>query len=153
MAYVKPDEVRKMNPDERLKTLFDLRKELQHERGVAAMGGSPPSPGKIRQIRRQIARILTIQNEERLGIRGQTVNVTAAQAKPELVTPEMPHKGPAATAAKKAHAKRVVKHHKAAAKHAKKSPAKHAPKAKSHAKKPAAHAKPAKTAKGAKKSK
>src|SRR5688572_16120551 len=71
MAYLKPEEIRKMNGDDRTKSLKDLRGELIHERGVAAMGGSPPSPGKIRQIRRQIARILTIQQEERLGIRDQ----------------------------------------------------------------------------------
>jgi len=35
-----------------------------HERGVAAMGGAPPSPGKIRAVRRNIARILTIIGEE-----------------------------------------------------------------------------------------
>ncbi|MBI2076833.1 MAG: 50S ribosomal protein L29, partial [Euryarchaeota archaeon] len=61
-----------MNHDDRQSRLKELRGELIHERGVAAMGGSPPSPGKIRQIRRQIARILTIENEERQGIRGQT---------------------------------------------------------------------------------
>jgi len=36
-----------------------------HERGVAAMGGAPPNPGKIRALRKNIARILTIMSEER----------------------------------------------------------------------------------------
>lgn len=105
MAYVKPEEVRKMNGDERFKTLTDLRKELQHERGVAAMGGSPPSPGKIRQIRRQIARILTIQQEERLGIRGQKEKRQTARPKTEAVP--MPPKGQPALAQQKAHAYRL----------------------------------------------
>jgi large subunit ribosomal protein L29 len=35
-----------------------------HERGISAMGGSSPSPGKIRQLRQSIARILTIMQEE-----------------------------------------------------------------------------------------
>jgi ribosomal protein L29 len=40
-----------------------------HERGVAAMGGAPPNPGKIRALRKNIARILTIAHEEaRLGV-------------------------------------------------------------------------------------
>ena len=107
MAYVKPDEVRKMNGDERFKTLTDLRKELQHERGVAAMGGSPPSPGKIRQIRRQIARILTIDNEERHGIRGQKPKRQTNRPKLEAVP--MPPKGPPALAQQKAHAYRMAK--------------------------------------------
>jgi large subunit ribosomal protein L29 len=108
MAYVKPEEVRKMNGDDRLKTLFELRKELQHERGVAAMGGSPPSPGKIRQIRRQIARILTIQNEERLGIRGQTEKKLSAKPKQEAPIP-IPEKGQPAQAARKAHEYHMAK--------------------------------------------
>ena len=43
------------NAEALARRLQDLRQELMHERGVAAMGGSPPSPGKIRQLRRQIA--------------------------------------------------------------------------------------------------
>ena len=50
------------------KRLTELQDELMHERGVAAMGGAPPNPGKIRALRKNIARILTImREEERLG--------------------------------------------------------------------------------------
>ncbi len=52
-----------MSPEERLKRLSELREELMHELGLSAMGGAPPSPGKIRSLRRQIARILTVMNE------------------------------------------------------------------------------------------
>ena len=38
--------------------------ELMHERGVSAMGGAPSSPGAIRALRLNIARILTVQKEE-----------------------------------------------------------------------------------------
>ena len=48
------------------KKLTELRDELMHERGVAAMGGAPPNPGKIRALRKNIARILTIMREEEL---------------------------------------------------------------------------------------
>lgn len=53
-----------MDPAARLAKLTELRGDLMHERGVAAMGGAPPSPGKIRALRRNIARILTIIHEE-----------------------------------------------------------------------------------------
>ena len=57
-----------MDPDARSKKLSELRDELLHERGVAAMGGAPHNPGKIRALRKNIARILTIASEEqRLG--------------------------------------------------------------------------------------
>ena len=68
---LKADEIRAMTPDDRAKRLFELRNELMQERGVQAMGGSTPSPGKIRTLRREIARILTLQREEVLGIRAK----------------------------------------------------------------------------------
>jgi large subunit ribosomal protein L29 len=67
--YLRANDARVLTKDDRTKRLKDLRQELMHERGVAAMGGSPPSPGKIRQLRRQIARILTIEREDKLGIK------------------------------------------------------------------------------------
>ena len=62
-------EVRALSPDDRKTRLAELRRELMQERGVQAMGGSTPSPGKIRTLRREIARILTIDREIQLGIR------------------------------------------------------------------------------------
>ncbi|MGB1587033.1 MAG: 50S ribosomal protein L29 [Thermoplasmatota archaeon] len=59
-------ELRDMKLEQRLERLNELRHELMQERGVQAMGGSTPNPGKIRTIRRQIARILTINREEEL---------------------------------------------------------------------------------------
>ena len=64
MALLKPNEIRQMSTDERVAKLSELRNELLHERGVAAMGGAPVSPGKIRALRKSIARILTVMNEE-----------------------------------------------------------------------------------------
>jgi large subunit ribosomal protein L29 len=61
---LKAKELRDLTHEERLEKLKELKSELMHERGVAAMGGSPPSPGKIRQIRMNIAKILTIMQEE-----------------------------------------------------------------------------------------
>ena len=57
-------EIREFTHEERRDKLEELKRELMHERGVAAMGGSPPSPGKIRQIRMSIAKLLTIMREE-----------------------------------------------------------------------------------------
>jgi len=62
---LKIKEIRNMSPEEREKKLKELREELMHERGVAAMGGSPPNPGKIRQLRKSISRLLTVIGEEK----------------------------------------------------------------------------------------
>jgi large subunit ribosomal protein L29 len=61
-------EVRALAPDDRKARLAELKRELMQERGVQAMGGSTPSPGKIRTLRREIARILTIDREAQLGL-------------------------------------------------------------------------------------
>ena len=62
---LKASEIRKLNHEQKLEKLRELRNELMHERGIAAMGGAPKSPGKIRSLRADIARILTILNEEK----------------------------------------------------------------------------------------
>jgi large subunit ribosomal protein L29 len=63
MALLKTKEIRAMRPDDRRNKLRDLDDELMHERGVAAMGGAPASPGKMKAIRKNISRIITIQRE------------------------------------------------------------------------------------------
>ncbi|MFO8132563.1 MAG: 50S ribosomal protein L29 [Thermoplasmatota archaeon] len=61
---MKPSDMRDMDSSERQEQLADWRNELMEEYGRAAMGGSPQSPGRIRWIRRNIARMLTIMREE-----------------------------------------------------------------------------------------
>lgn len=67
---LKTREIREMNLDDRSKALTEARGELMHERGLAAMGGAVKNPGKIRDLRTTIARILTIQHAGELGIAG-----------------------------------------------------------------------------------
>lgn len=64
MAVLKPKEIRDMNANERKDKLYELRNELMREQGIAAMGGAPTNPGKIRALRISIARLLTIMKEE-----------------------------------------------------------------------------------------
>ncbi len=65
MANLRTKEIRAMSVDDKAKKLRELRDELMHERGTAAMGGAPANPGRIRAIRTNIARILTVQREEK----------------------------------------------------------------------------------------
>jgi large subunit ribosomal protein L29 len=64
MAGLKTKEIREMASKERKDKLYELRNELMHEKGIAAMGGAPTNPGKIRALRISLARILTIMKEE-----------------------------------------------------------------------------------------
>jgi len=65
MAIVRAKEIRGMSDDQVEKQLKDLRNELLKERAITATGGAPENPGRIRELRRTIARILTIQKEEK----------------------------------------------------------------------------------------
>lgn len=64
---LRSSEIRNMPKDERDKQLHELRSELMNEKGIASMGGQPNSPGRMRSLKRQIARIETIKREEELG--------------------------------------------------------------------------------------
>jgi len=64
MALLRTDQIREMTSDERKGKMKELRDELLRERGVSAMGGAPPNPGKIKALRTNIARLATIMREE-----------------------------------------------------------------------------------------
>jgi large subunit ribosomal protein L29 len=64
------DELRDLSETELEEELRDMQQELMHERGVAAMGGQPPDPGRIKTLRKTVARIKTILNEKRTEQRG-----------------------------------------------------------------------------------
>ena len=64
MAILRAKDIRAMSKEERAKQLKDLRNELLRQRAITATGGAPENPGKIGELRRTIARILTIQREE-----------------------------------------------------------------------------------------
>jgi len=78
MALLRSSEIREMDHEARIVKLKELRSELMHERGVAAMGGAPPSPGKIRGLRKSINRLLTIMKEEEKRKRGDKKVATEA---------------------------------------------------------------------------
>lgn len=63
MIFMKMREVRKLKYDEQEKRLKELKLELLKERGNVEMGGNVKNPGRIKTIRRDIARLLTIENE------------------------------------------------------------------------------------------
>ncbi len=64
MAILRSDEIRKMNNDERQEELDKILMELIRERAIASAGGAPESPGKMKELKRTIARIKTIQTEK-----------------------------------------------------------------------------------------
>ena len=64
MTEIHPVEVRDMTPAEREAELEELQTELLNAKAVQAAGGAPENPGQIKELRRAVARIKTIQREE-----------------------------------------------------------------------------------------
>ena len=68
MAGLGAKEIRELTPAERQKKLEELYNEMSSIRVDVATGGGTENPYKIRNVRRAIARILTIQREDELEV-------------------------------------------------------------------------------------
>lgn len=63
MAIIKKTELKQMDEKTRNSKLAELRKELIKANAQIAMGTIPENPGKIREIKKTIARINTYKNQ------------------------------------------------------------------------------------------
>ena len=68
MAILRNKDIRKLDAESRLKRISELRLEFAKEKANIAIGANVTSPGRFKEIRKTIARIKTIQNEEKGGI-------------------------------------------------------------------------------------
>ncbi len=64
MPLIRVNEIREMTPEARDAKLQELRTELTKIRTMIKAGGSIANPGRAKVLRRTIAKILTIINEE-----------------------------------------------------------------------------------------
>ncbi|MCX6769776.1 MAG: 50S ribosomal protein L29, partial [Candidatus Micrarchaeota archaeon] len=63
MAIIKVGKLRELGDEQLTARLFEYQKELNSERGILATGGRTSNPGKIAELKKTIARLLTIQHE------------------------------------------------------------------------------------------
>jgi large subunit ribosomal protein L29 len=64
MPILRMDEIRDMDVEERQERLQELRTELIKIKTMIRAGGSVENPGRVKALRKTIARILTVMNEE-----------------------------------------------------------------------------------------
>jgi ribosomal protein L29 len=57
-----------MSTEQRTAKINELRTELSHIRTMISAGGAIENPTRSRELRRTIAQLLTIENEQKLGI-------------------------------------------------------------------------------------
>ena len=56
-------EIRELKPEQRETQLLQYRRELMDMYSQLSAGGSIEDPGRIKQLRQTIARLLTVSNE------------------------------------------------------------------------------------------
>jgi len=69
MPIMRMKEIATMSPEDRVQKLIDLRAELTRLRTLVKAGGAVENPTRIRLIRKTIAQILTVENEQKIGLR------------------------------------------------------------------------------------
>ena len=65
MPILRMKDIRSMPSEERKEKIIELRTELARLKTMVKAGGSIDNPSRIRELRKTIARILTIETEER----------------------------------------------------------------------------------------
>ena len=63
MAILKAKEARKLSKEELSKRIEELKKELMIAKSQISGGSQAENPGKIKEIKRTIARLITIKKE------------------------------------------------------------------------------------------
>ena len=64
MPILRKREIRQLLPEEREKKLAELRTELVKLRTTVKSGGNIENVGRIRELKRTVARLLTIEHEK-----------------------------------------------------------------------------------------
>lgn len=64
MAILRKRDISQMLPEERVKKISELRAELTTIRTQVKSGGTVDNPARVRELRKAVARLLTVQNQK-----------------------------------------------------------------------------------------
>ena len=67
MAILRMSQIREMSPEEQDRRLDEMKTELSKLRTMISAGGSVENPGRVKELRKTIARLKTVMREEELG--------------------------------------------------------------------------------------
>lgn len=82
MAIIRIGEMRELDEKALGGRLSEVKKELNHELGQVASGGRSTNPGRIKELKRTVARIMTLVHEKKLGIHKNVKKKMKGGAKP-----------------------------------------------------------------------
>lgn len=72
MPIIMIKEIRDMSSEERIKRLEGLKTELLRLKTMIKAGGTVENPARIRELRKTIARVLTIEHEQKHELEEET---------------------------------------------------------------------------------
>jgi large subunit ribosomal protein L29 len=81
MPILRLKDISGMSSEERTKKLSELRAELARLRTMIRAGGAVENPARMKELRKTIAQILTIENENKLGLRETKKKVAKTKTK------------------------------------------------------------------------
>jgi large subunit ribosomal protein L29 len=68
MPILRVKQIRELSPEERTRKLGEFRTELLRLRTMVKAGGSAENPHRIKELRKIIARMLTLEKEQSLAL-------------------------------------------------------------------------------------
>ena len=86
MPILRLKDIKSMSTEERAKKLSDLRAEMARLKTMVRAGGAVENPARIRELRKMIAQILTIEHEDKLGLRKTEEKTAKKEGKKEKET-------------------------------------------------------------------
>ena len=88
MTVLRLKDIDGMSSEARAKKVIELRAELSRLRTMIGAGGAVENPARVRELRKSIAKTLTIEREYELGIRGKPEKEPAKKEAKKEVKPK-----------------------------------------------------------------
>lgn len=79
MPILRIKDIRDMSSGDRTKKVNEFRTELLRLKTMISAGGTVENPARVKALRKAIAKILTVEHEERHGIRKTEPRMTEAR--------------------------------------------------------------------------
>ena len=86
MPILRLKDIKGMSAEERVEKVSEFGAELARLKTMVRAGGAVENPARIRELRKTIAKILTIENEDKLGIRKKEEKPAKKKGKKEKKT-------------------------------------------------------------------
>jgi large subunit ribosomal protein L29 len=88
MPILRIKEIRDMSSEDRTGKLHEFRTELLRLKTMIGAGGTVENPARVKALRKAIAKILTVEHEEKRGIRKAEPKKESKKTEPKKTEPK-----------------------------------------------------------------